>query len=88
LKEGPFIMHCPFLLVPILLEEYLGVKASLRVAFFVWMTTLGKIFTLDNLRKKRHSGGLVLLFKRSVIDHPLLHCEVARELWVLIFHLV
>jgi hypothetical protein len=28
------------------------VKAPLRVAFFVWTTTLGKILTLDNLRKR------------------------------------
>jgi hypothetical protein len=27
------------------------VKVPPRVAFFMWMTTLGKILTLDNLRK-------------------------------------
>jgi hypothetical protein len=28
------------------------VKVPLRVAFFVWTATLGKILTLDNLRKR------------------------------------
>jgi hypothetical protein len=36
---------------------------------------LGKILTLDNLRKWH------------IINHLLLHCKVARELWVLIFRL-
>ena len=28
-------------------------KAPLRVAFFAWTATLGKIFTIDNLRKRK-----------------------------------
>jgi hypothetical protein len=27
-------------------------KVSLRVAFFVWLVALGKIFTIDNIRKR------------------------------------
>jgi hypothetical protein len=48
------------------------------------MTTLGKILTLNNLRK-RHIivADWCYICKR----HLLLHCEVARELWVSIFHL-
>jgi hypothetical protein len=57
-------------------------KAPTRVAFFVWTAVLGKILTLDNLRKKniivtewccmcKHSG------KSS--NHLLLHCEVAIQ---------
>jgi hypothetical protein len=29
------------------------VKGPLRVCFFVWTATLGKILTLDNLRKRK-----------------------------------
>jgi hypothetical protein len=28
------------------------VKVHLRVSFFVWIATLGKILTMDNLQKK------------------------------------
>ena len=59
------------------------VKTPLRVSFFVW-TALGKILTLDNLKKRN----VVLvdwccMCKKSgdSIDHILFHCEVARELW-------
>jgi hypothetical protein len=56
------------------------VKAPPRVAFFVWTVTLGKILTLDNLRKRNI---IVMewccLCKKSgeSIDHLFLHCEVA-----------
>ena len=66
------------------------VKAPLRVAFFVWTATIGKILTLDNLRKMnvmvmewcymcKHCG--------ESIDHLLLHCEVANEIWNVFFQL-
>jgi hypothetical protein len=59
-------------------------KVPLRVSFFVWMATLGKILTLDNLCKRgiivvgwccmcKHSG--------KSVNHLLLHCEVAQALW-------
>jgi hypothetical protein len=66
------------------------VKVLLRVSFFVWTASLGKILTLDNLRKR----GLIVIdwcwmCKRSgeSINHLLLHCEVACTLWNVIFTL-
>jgi tRNA A37 threonylcarbamoyladenosine biosynthesis protein TsaE len=60
------------------------------VAFFVWTTTLDKILTLNNLRKKN----IVVVewfckCKKSMesSDHLLIHCEVARELWSSILNL-
>jgi hypothetical protein len=56
----------------------------------VWKVALGKILTVDNLRKR---GVLVVgwccMCKRSSesIEHVLLHCEVARDLWTAIFTL-
>jgi hypothetical protein len=56
----------------------------------VWTASLGKILTLDNLRKR----GLIVvewcyMCKRSgeSINHLLLHCEVARTLWSVLFSL-
>jgi hypothetical protein len=55
-----------------------------RVALFVWSAALRKILTHDNLRKRN----VVMVEwccrrKKSgkTIDHLLLHCEVARDLW-------
>jgi len=62
----------------------------LGVSRFVWMAALGQILTLDNLRKRKV---IVVewccMCKRSgeSINHFLLHCEVARELWNAIFSL-
>jgi hypothetical protein len=59
-------------------------KAPPMVAFFIWSATLGKILTLDNLRKKN----MVLINRcrmckrdEETIDHLLLHCECAQVLW-------
>jgi hypothetical protein len=66
-------------------------KAHLRVTFLAWSTTLGKILTLDNLRK-RHIIVVdwYCLCKKSgeTIDHLLLHCELASGLWNSIFGFV
>jgi hypothetical protein len=58
------------------------------VAFFARSATLGKILTLDNL-KKRH----VILVDRccickrneELVDHLLLHYDVAYALWSALF---
>jgi hypothetical protein len=62
-------------------------KTLIRVAFFVWTAALGKILTVDNLRKRRiiivdwccmckHQG--------DSVDNLLLHCDMARELWSMV----
>jgi hypothetical protein len=59
-------------------------KAPSRVVFFVWTVAMGKILTIDNLRKKNI---IVMewccMCKKSgkSIVHLLLHCEVAMEVW-------
>jgi hypothetical protein len=58
-------------------------QALSRAAFFAWSTALGKILTVDNLRK-RHIIIMdrYCLCKRDgeSVDHLLLHCDVASAL--------
>ena len=66
------------------------VKAPTRVAFFVWTTTVGKILTLDNLQKRNVMVMEWCYMCKSwgeSIDHLLLHCEVANEVWNVFFQL-
>ena len=63
-------------------------KVPPRVAFFSWSASFGKILTIDNLHKS-----CVLELDRCYmrkrcgesVDHPLLHCPIAWELWSLVF---
>lgn len=60
------------------------VKVPRKVAFLSWTATLGKILTIDNLRRRRV---LVLdccyMYKRAgeTVDHLLLHGDTASEFW-------
>ena len=65
-------------------------KVPPRVAFFSWTATSRKILTLDILRRR----GLILASwccmckaNGESIDHLLLHCPYAKELWDMIFGL-
>jgi hypothetical protein len=63
-------------------------QALPRAAFFTWSAALGRILTLDNLRK-RHIiiVDRCCLCKRDgeSVDYILLHCDVASALWNNIF---
>ena len=61
-------------------------KVPPRVAFFSWTMALGKILTIDNLRK-RHFVVLEWCFMwcGESVDHLLLHCPIAYEMWSMIF---
>jgi hypothetical protein len=63
-------------------------KVPLKVAFFAWVVALGKILTLDNLRKRQVIAiDRCCMCKKSgdSVDHLFLHCEVACVLWNAIF---
>ena len=65
-------------------------KVPTKVAFILWTAAMGKILTIDNLQKRR-----ILIFDwccmcKSVgetVNHLLLHCSIAYELWSMIFTL-
>jgi hypothetical protein len=68
---------------------FLGRVFGVPRAFFTWTAVLGKILTLDNLRKKN-----IIVINRcclckadgDTIDHLLLNYEIARSLWYAIFN--
>ena len=65
-------------------------KAPLRVAFFVWTATLGKILTIDNLRKRKiriTDWCYMCKCNGESVDHLLLHCPIASDLWSMILGL-
>ena len=65
-------------------------KVSPRVAFFYWTTALGNILTTDNLQK-RHIIVLDWCYMckwcGELVNHLLLHCPIAYELWSMVFSL-
>jgi hypothetical protein len=65
-------------------------KVPPRIAFFTWTAALGKILTAENLRRR----GIVLgswccMCKASgeSVEHLLLHCPYAKEMWDMVFAL-
>jgi hypothetical protein len=65
-------------------------KVPPKVAFFVWTAALGKILTMENLRRR----GIIVVnwccmckVDGESVDHLLLHCPYAKELWDMIFGL-
>lgn len=73
--------------------ERLGEEFSCQVPHltcgFVWMTTCGKIFTIDNLVGRHSIFVNWCLCKQDgeFVGHLLIHCHVARELWGLIIEM-
>ena len=63
-------------------------KVPSRVAYFVWTVALGNILTVDNIWKQEI---LILdcycMCKRNgeLVDHLLIHCALASDLWFMIF---
>lgn len=58
------------------------------MAFFAWSAALGKILTMENLRKMH----IILVDKccmckrnRESVDHLLLYCDTAYALWSTLF---
>ena len=65
-------------------------KTPSRVAFFSWTAALGKILTIHNLWKKK----MLLLdwcynceCNGESVNHLLLYCPVATELWAMVLGL-
>jgi hypothetical protein len=61
------------------------------VTFFVWTVALGKILTLDNLRKRNMIVMEWCCMCKTCgesIDHLFLHCEVATEMWSALLQLL
>uniref|UniRef100_A0A2N9F8V6 Reverse transcriptase zinc-binding domain-containing protein n=1 Tax=Fagus sylvatica TaxID=28930 RepID=A0A2N9F8V6_FAGSY len=63
-------------------------KVPPRVAFFSWTAALGRILTAENLRRMRViiiSWCCMCKVDGESVDHLLLHCAYAKELWDLVF---
>jgi hypothetical protein len=67
---------------PFLWKNIVRVEAPSRVMLFVCKAALGKILTLDNLRKRNVVVEWCSMCKKSgeSIYHLLIHCEVVRDL--------
>lgn len=55
-----------------------------RIAFFTWVACWGKCLTLHKLQKRGSnlaSTCVLCKSKEEWVDHLLIHCSVAREVW-------
>jgi hypothetical protein len=66
------------------------VKAPPRVAFFMWTATWGRILTCDNLKRKGFvlASWCCMCKNAEMVDHLLIHCWFARQLWNFVFQSV
>ena len=65
-------------------------KFLTRVAFFIWTTSLGRILTAENLQKRNInvvSWFCMCKEDRETMNHLLVNCPVASDLWDVIFTL-
>lgn len=72
------------------LEKHLEVKGATQVALFMWTLALGKILTIDKLRRRRLiviDWCYVCKCAGETMDHLLLHCPTATELWSMVLGL-
>ena len=63
----------------------------LKVGFFAWEASWGKVLTLDQLKKRgRPLANRCYLCEKEeeTLNHPLVHCPKARILWELILTIV
>jgi hypothetical protein len=62
------------------------VKAPPRIAFFLWATALGRILTVDNLRRRGFQliNRCCLCKKDDETINLLLHCEFSVDIWHLV----
>jgi hypothetical protein len=63
-------------------------KVPSRVSFFVWVASLGRILTADNLWNQNiifDSWCCLCKADGEMDDHLLLHCPFSREAWDMVF---
>jgi hypothetical protein len=86
-REGCLTLdHTTTFLFPMIvllsLGGYLANKVLLRVTFFAWSAALGKIFTMDNIKKHIIVVKWCCMCKKigESMNHLLLHCEIVNAL--------
>ena len=74
------------------LGGWFGLKVSLlRFLFFVWMATRNRILTIDNMIRRRQvlvNWCCLCRADAESVDHILVHCMVASELWSLVLAII